>query len=413
MNVLVMGMNYAPESTGIAPFTTALCQELVKRGHQVTVATTFPHYPEWRTYEPYRGKWFLTETLDGVTIRRTRVYLPKRASTVERVLYDSSLGIGNFLAGLGVRDLDLIFIVEPPIQAGVMGRALGALKGVPYVIWVQDLALEAAISVGMMRRSFAMRMAQRLEDWAHAGARKIYVISQGFFENLQGKAIPLSKLEYQPDWVDEDALEIARDETVFRKTHGICEQSVMVLHSGNMGVKQNLENVLEAAVRLRTTSEICFVMVGDGLQKNALVDFARQKNLENVHFLPLQPRELVPQMMAAADIVLVNQHPALVEAVIPSKLLTYMAATRPIIIAAHPDSEAARLVGAGECGVVVAPDQPDALAQAIVALAADPQRRAALGEQGRAYVMKNFARGPRLNSFEASLSAQAARAHHA
>src|SRR5438552_1707065 len=183
MKLLMLCMNYAPESTGIAPFTTALSQELVRRGHQVTVATTFPHYPEWQTYEPYRGKWFLTETLDGVTVRRTRIYLPKRAGALERVLYDSSLGIGNFLVGLRVRDADLILVVEPPIQAGVIGRLLAAVKGMPYVIWIQDLALEAAVSVGMMHPSFAMRMAQRLESWAHTGAGKIYVISQGFLEN--------------------------------------------------------------------------------------------------------------------------------------------------------------------------------------------------------------------------------------
>lgn len=413
MKLLMLCMNYAPESTGIAPFTTALSQELVQRGHQVTVATTFPHYPEWQTYEPYRGKWFLTENIRGVTVRRTRVYLPRHAGTMERVLYDTSLGIGNFLAGMRVRDVDLILVVEPPIQTGVAGRLLATIRGLPYAIWIQDLALEAAMSVGMMRPSFAMRIAQRLETWAHARAEKIYAISQGFLENLGGKGVPHSKLEYQPNWVNAEPSEIMSDTRSFRQMYGICEQAVMVLHSGNMGVKQQLENVLDAAVRLRTQDNICFVMVGDGSQKTALVERAKQANLTNVHFLPLQPHAAVPEMMAAADILLVNQHPDLVEAVIPSKLLTYMMAGRAVVIAAHAESEAARLVQTGECGVVVAPNQPDALAQAIVSLADDPQRRAVLGQHGRAYVEKNFARGPRLDAFEASLSAQAAQAHHA
>lgn len=406
MKLLLLCMNYAPEKTGIAPFTTGLSQELARRGHQVTVATTFPHYPEWSTQEPYRGKWFLTETMQGVTVRRTRVFLPRGTGAAERVLYDTSLSIGHFLSGLSVRDVDLILAVEPPIQAGAIGRVLGLLRRVPYAIWVHDLALEAALAVGMMRTSPVMSLAQKLEDWAHANASKIFVISQGFLQNLERKGIPASILQYLPNWADDYAGEIKPDGTAFRRTHGVCDEAVLVLHSGNMGVKQQLENVLDAAARIDAATGIRFMLVGDGSRKQELIEYAQRAGAANVLFLPLQPDDVVPQMMAAADILLVNQHADMVEAVMPSKLLTYMAAERPVVIAAHPDSEPAREVRDGECGVVVAPDQPDVLAQAILELAREPARRARLGQRGRAFVQENFARTRLMDVFEAQLREQ-------
>lgn len=403
MNLLVVGMNYAPERTGIGPYTTDLCEYLVTRGHQVTVATTFPHYPEWKTYEAYAGKWSLTEQADGVTLKRKRVLLPKRATMVRRMLYDTSLGAGALVTGLAGSHFDLVLGIEPPIQAGVAARLIAARHRVPYVLSVQDLALEAALSVGMMRDSFAMRMAYRLENWVYAGAAKIMVIAPGFYENLRRKGIPDSKLVYMPDWIDINTMRSAEGSNGFRHAHGIREDSLLVLHSGNMGVKQQLENVLRAAARLAMRPEISFLFVGDGSQKEALVADAKREHLHNVSFLPLLPRDEVPQMMAAADILLLNQHPDMIEAAIPSKLLTYMAAARPILIAAHPQSEASRQVRAAECGVIVAPNEPDALANAIVSLAADAPARAALGQHGRAFVEKNFARERLVHQYEECL----------
>jgi colanic acid biosynthesis glycosyl transferase WcaI len=403
MNLLVIGMNYAPERTGIGPYTTDLAEYLVKRGHQVTVATTFPHYPEWKTYEAYAGKWSLTECVNGVTLKRKRVLLPKRATMLRRMLYDTSLGAGALGTGLISKHFDLVLGIEPPIQAGVAARIIAARHHAPYVLLVKDLALEAALSVGMMRDSFAMRMAKRLENWAYAGAEKIIIIAHGFYENLRRKGIPDSKLVYLPDWVDTGALNGTNRGNGFRHAHGIRDDALLVVHSGNMGVKQQLENVLHAAARLAMRPEISFLFVGDGSQKEGLMAVARREHLNNVHFLPLLPRDQVPQMMAAADILLVNQHPDMIEAAIPSKLLTYMAAARPILIAAHPQSEASRQVRAADCGVLVAPNDPDALANAIISLAANPPTRAALGEHGRAFVEKNYARDRLVAQYEECL----------
>jgi colanic acid biosynthesis glycosyl transferase WcaI len=404
MKLLLLCMNYAPERTGIAPFTTDLAEYLARRGHEVTVATTFPHYPEWETHADYSGKWSVQETRNGVTIQRRRIWLPRRATTLRRILYDTSLGVMTLWAGLRTRAMDLVLAVEPPIQAGIAARILAQRKHIPYVLWVQDLALEAAMSVGMMRANRALRLGQSLEQWSHARAQKIIVISQGFVENLRRKGVPSDKLFCLPNWVNVQAVRPEEKGNGFRKTYGIRQDALLVLYSGNMGVKQNLENVLQAAGRLKCHSEIAFALVGDGSQKNMLVEMAQRQGLDNVRLIPLQPLQEVAHMMAAADILLLNQHPDLVEAVIPSKLLTYMAAARPIVIAAHPDSEAARQVQSAACGIRVAPNDPDALVQAIVSLASVPAARAALGERGRAFVEKNFARERLLQRYESVLA---------
>lgn len=403
MNLLVLGMNYAPEHTGIGPFTTDLCEYLARHGHTVTVATTFPHYPEWKTHAAYQGKRAQTEFRNGVTLKRRAVYLPKHPSARERIRYDSSLAAGAWASGLSEKKPDLILGVEPPIQVGVVARLLAAQKGVPYALWIQDLALEAAMAVGMMKDNFAVRAARRLEQWGYDGAASVAVISEGFAENLARKGVPRGKLVLMPDWVDANFIGAIPDANGFRQAHGLEPDALIVLHSGNMGAKQQLDNVLHAAERLQAKSEIEFVLVGDGLQKQDLMAEAQRANLHNVKFMPLVPQSELPKLMAAADIFLLNQHPDVVDAVIPSKLLTYMAAARPVVVAAHPASEAARQLRAANCGVWVQPNEPDALADTVLQLAADPRARHTFGERGRAFVKQNFAREPLLQAFEAWL----------
>lgn len=403
MNLLVIGMNYAPEQTGIAPFTTELCEDLVRHGHSVTVATTFPHYPEWKTHAPYASKRALTEHGNGVTIKRKWVFIPKRASTIQRVMYDTCLGVGTLLSGLAGGNYDLILGVTPPIQVGVTARLLAQRYKVPYVLWVQDLALEAAVSVGMMHASAFLRVAKRVEQWTYDGAARIFVIARSFESNLVRKGVAESKLRYLPDWVDAKFIGGVTNGNGFRRSVGLREDSFIVMHSGNMGAKQQLQNVLGAAQELKPEQDIAFVLVGEGSEKSELMANARRDELRNVFFLPLVPREELPYLMSTADLLVLNQHPDIVEGVIPSKLLTYMASARPVVVAAHPDSEAARQVRAAGCGVWVEPNQPKALAWAVMKLARDPAARQRLGEHGRRFVEKYFAREQILRAFETEL----------
>lgn len=403
MKLLIIGMNYAPEQTGIAPFTTELCEHLARHGHTVTVATTFPHYPEWKTAARYAGMYALTETRNGVLLKRKWVFLPKRASTLQRVLYDTSLGLGALVSGLRGGSYDLILGVAPPIQVGVTARLLARRYNIPYVLWLQDLALEAATSVGLMRESALLRFARRLERWTYAGASQVIVIAASFAENLSRKGVSESRLRYLPNWVDAEFIGGVENGNGFRRSVGLSDDSFIVMHAGNMGAKQQLQNVLDAARELISQPEIAFVLAGEGSEKPGLMELAQRSDLRNVYFLPLVPRQELPHLMATADLLVLNQHPEMVEGVIPSKLLTYMAAGRPVVVAAHPDSEAARQVRAAGCGILVEPNQPVALARAVIQLAHDPAARVRFGQQGRSFVVKHFARERLLRAYESEL----------
>lgn len=403
MKLFVIGMNYAPEQTGIAPFTTELCEHLARHGHTVTVATTFPHYPEWKTDARYATKYAHTETRNGVTLKRKLVFLPKRASALQRILYDTSLGLGAMISGLRGGGYDLILGVAPPIQVGVTARLLARRYKIPYVLWLQDLALEAATSVGMMRESALLRLARRLERWTYAGASRILVIAQSFVTNLSRKGVADSKLRYLPNWVDAEFIGGVENGNGFRRSVGLSDDAFIVMHAGNMGAKQQLQNVLDAARELTPQSGIAFVLAGEGSEKPGLMERAQRSDLRNVYFLPLVPRQELPHLMATADLLVLNQHPEMVEGVIPSKLLTYMAAGRPVVVAAHPDSEAARQVRAAGCGILVEPNQPVALARAVMQLAHDPAARVRFGQQGQSFVVKHFSREHLLRAYESEL----------
>jgi colanic acid biosynthesis glycosyl transferase WcaI len=387
----------------MAPLNTELCEYLVSRGHEVSVATCFPHYPEWKVPPAYRRKLWQRETRNGVAIFRSYNYIPSRRTTIRRILYDTSFGLSAALRGLPIGQVDLVLAVSPPLQAGLAGCFLARLKGVPLLLEIQDLVPDLAIAVGMLRNPWAIKLAQMLENFIYRRSDGILVISEGFAANLAGKGVPKSKVSFLPLWVDSQFISPRNRIGPFRETHQIPEAQTVVLYTGNMGAKQNLENVLEAAVHLQTQPDVSFFFVGDGSEKTRLQEHARDRALSNVRFLPLvppQPRELLPQMLAAADILILNQSAHVVDTVIPSKLFTYMAAGRPVVAAVSPSSQAAACIRQSGSGITVAAEDPAALASAISQLKADKELAERLGRQGRHFVEEHCARERILRKYE-------------
>ncbi len=391
MNIELVAMNYAPERTGIAPFNTGLAEHLAATGHSVAVLTTFPHYPEWRVAAEYRGRWLVQERRNGVRIIRCRGYVPGRRSTLRRIAYDSALAVPAVVAGLHLPKPDVVLAVSPPLELAAAAWLLARLRRARFVLQVKDLVPDIAIALGMLRSGLAIRTARELERFVYRRAERILTICQGFVDNLRAKGVPEEKLLLLPDWVDTDVIRPLPRRNCFRADHRISEDAFVALHSGNMGVKQWLENVLEAAERIRDPRFV-FLLVGDGAEKLRLEQFAQARRMENVRFLPLQPAERLPEMLAAADVLLLNQAPAIVDMVIPSKLLTYLAAGRPVVAAIHELSEAARLIRTAGCGAVVPPGDPEALAGALVQLARDPAICRQFGAAGRRHAVECFDR---------------------
>jgi colanic acid biosynthesis glycosyl transferase WcaI len=407
VRVLILGLNYLPESTSIGPYTSDLAESLLAAGHSVEVVTGFPMAPQWRIWEGYRGKWFSREVVNGVPIRRCYLYVPKEPRrTVNRVLFDTSFAVSSFLAALTTGRCDLVLSVSPPLQAGLTGSLVSKLKRAPLFVHVQDLVPDAAVATGMLAEgSLAARMARGMERWVYRHAEAVGVICEGFRQNLLAKGVPARKIKLLHNHINLDFIAPGPRDGRFRAQWGIAPSDFVVMYSGSVGLKQGLETLIDTAKLLSSERQVRFVIIGEGPSLPGLVVQATAARLSNVTFLPLQPRELLPEQLAAADVLAITQRRAVTDTVFPGKLLYYMAAARPILAAVSGESETGRFITAQRVGVVTPPEDPAAMAGAILQLR--QQGVEELGRRGRAVVEQVFDRRVVLPAFLTELEALA------
>lgn len=390
MRILLVGLNYAPEVVGIGPYTTELAEHFAATGHDVSVLTSFPYYPHWKIDPAYRRKRpFVVETINRVRVVRSPILLPGAGhSMLRRILFDSSSAMTSLTASAGIGAVDLVICVSPPLQLGVTAWLIARSRGARLVLHLQDLVPDAALSVGMMGEGRAVRLARRLERFVYSRAELITVISQGFSDNLIGKGVPKEKLRLLPNWVETRKFDVSPDPAV-RTMLGAQNGETLVLHTGNMGAKQGLETVVDAAAELENEN-VVVALVGDGSQRRDLEARAARLGLTNLKFVPLQ--DDFPATLAAADVLVLAQRGQLIDSVSPSKLLSYMASGKPVVAAVNELSEAGRLVRLAKGGVLVPPEDPRALAVAVRTLHGDPESSSAFGDAGRQYVAEHFGR---------------------
>ena len=401
MRVLVVGTNYVPERTGMAPFSTGLCEHFADQGHDVHVVTTFPYYPEWRIWDGYRGKLTQRENINGVNVRRVWHYVPARASSLlQRLLHDVSFAIHVFFAALFVRKFDIVCCVCPPPTLALTGYLLSLFRRQPYMILLTDLASDAALATGIMQEGFAVRMARNLEEFLYRHAVNVVCICQGFVEKLTARRVDPDSLVLIPLWGNTDNVYPIEGATKFREANNFKPNDFLAMYTGNIGKKQDLMNVVRAAELSRHLTDLTWVLVGDGEERNLIDDAIRQRGLTNIRMLPLQPVSILAEMYSAANALFIHQKAAVVDSVIPSKLLTYMAAGRPILAAVSDKSETARYVESANCGLVLHPESPEALVESVLSLRSDSALQSRLGASGRTYVQQHFAKDKILQKYD-------------
>jgi len=406
MRVLIVGINYWPEETGVAPYTTGMAEHLAAEGAHVDVLTGMPHYPEWRVPQPYTRKLRSSESRHGIAIRRLRTYVPKEQDALRRIGYEIGF-LANGLVPSRLESPDLVVGVVPSLSGAALAATLARRYRVPYGLVFQDLIGAAAQQSGIRGGKRVARVTRDLEGRLARGAHRVAVISPGFIDYLTGLGVERGRLVHIRNWSHLAAPAAARDET--RARLGWAPDDIVVLHAGAMGNKQGLENVIDTARRATTTLPSArFVFMGDGNQKAALV--ARAGSLPNVAFIPPCEKSELPDILAAADILLVNERASVSDMSLPSKLTSYMVAGRPILAAVPLTGYTAREIDASEAGLVVPPEDPAALLYAISSLAGDPGRSARLGAAGRAWVDSTLRPGailPHLTAFVGDLLAPA------
>jgi len=398
MRILILGLNYIPESTSIGPYTADLAEFLVTQGHDVQIVTAFPSAPHWRIWPEYRGRWYMSETIRQVKIFRTYIYVPSDPrSAFRRILFDLSFSVSAFIGSLRSGPYDLVVAISPPLQLGITGWLLSRWKRVPFLLHIQDMVAEAAVAAGTLSaRSMPVRIARVLEKFLFKHSDGIGVICEGFKRAISEAGADLRKIHLLPNSIDLDFIQPCERTNEFRNRHGLCPADFVLMYSGSISSKQGLEILVEAAAFIQDPA-IKIVIVGDGARLPEIRKRASDLTLTNVLFLPLQPRETLSAQLGAADLLVITQKPAVKDIVFPGKLLYYMAAQRPILAIVNPDSETGRFVTTERVGSVVPPDSPEAVAEAIVHL--KTLRLTELGRNARCTAERYFDRKTVLPAF--------------
>jgi len=401
MRILVLGINYAPERTAVAPYTTGLCEHLVNRGHEVIVITAFPYYPEWRVWDGYRGRLYMQERINKVSVHRVRHFVPGRASSLaQRLAHDLSFTISALVVGLFIGRPDVIYCSCPPPTIAFSAYILSKIYRRQYIIKLTDLASDAALATGILKDGAAVRIARAIERFVYRKSHAVVCLCQGFVERLASRGIAREKLQLIPDWADTKKILPIAEATAFRRANGLTTDQFVVMHTGNMGKKQGLINVVRAAELSQDKANLVWILVGQGEERAEIEEEITRRRLKNIKMLPLQPADGLADMYSAADVLLLNQKVTVEDAVIPSKLLTYMAAGRSVLAAANERSEAAQLIRSAQCGFVVPAEDPERLVEAAVSLWQNVSLRQRFGQNGRAFADRNFTKQRVLQDYD-------------
>jgi colanic acid biosynthesis glycosyl transferase WcaI len=378
-HILFVAINYWPEPSGNAPYTTGLAEYMVRAGHRVSVVTGFPHYPSWHVDPEYGSGFRRRETIGGVEVIRRRHYVPARQSVLGRGLYEGTFMLHGLFCQLDPPDA--VVGVIPSLGGGALARIFAARWHAPYGVIVQDLMGRAAAQSGMASGGRVAGGVSTLEGWALRRARAVAVVSPSFVPYLRSLGVRANRIVDLPNWIVRPAVQANVAKT--RQRLGWGDQQI-VLHAGNMGLKQGLEQVL-AAAEIAATSEprVRFVLLGDGNQRPMLERAAA--HLPNVQFLPSQPDDEYSAALAAADVLLLSQRSTVADMSLPSKLTSYCAAGRPIVAAVRDDGATYREIQRTGAGMTVPAGDPEALLRALAELRNDPTLAARLGAAGRSY----------------------------
>jgi glycosyltransferase involved in cell wall biosynthesis len=382
--------HYFPPEVG-APQTRLfeLAQRCTAAGHAVTVVTGFPNYPTGVIPVDYRGKRSMDEKLDGIRVLRTSVYATRNRGFVRRILNHLSFALSSLTAIRKVGPTDVIFVESPPLLIGLAVLIYRRFKRAPFIFNVSDIWPQSAVELGALRNPLAIRLAEMLELYLYGQAARVSVVTPGMIERLAARGVPRQKLFLLTNGVDTATFKPADPDRELAGRLGLNGQKIF-LYAGTHGLAQGLGVILDAA-RLTTKADVMYVLAGEGAEKEALVARANAEGIANVRFLPNQPKSMMPALLNLAYATIIPlRRLDLFKSALPSKMFESMAAARPIVAAVW--GEAADLVEAAACGLVVAPEDSNALHAAVERLAADPGLAGTLGRNGRDYVIEHFDR---------------------
>src|SRR3954454_2801775 len=395
MRILFVTHYFHPEVGAPQTRILDLGQELARRGHEVTILTRFPNYPDGVIPPPYRGRRFAVERLGALRVVRAPIYPAPNRGVVRRLLNHASFALSSVLAAPRARAADAVVVETPPLFLAPSGVAIARAKRARLVLSVADLWPDAVIQFGALDHRGAIAAARALERFAYRHADAILVPTPGLERILVDRGIPPERVAVAAHGVDPARfpLEGAPDPVPGR-----------VVYCGTIGMGHATGTLVEAARRLRAAGgEQEFLVVGDGAERPELEAQVRDLGLEGVSFPGRVPRDRLPEVLATATVTVATQRdlPLLADA-LSTKVLEYMAAARPVV--ASVSGWTADVITRAGAGIVCPPEDPQALADGIAELTADPYRARAMGASGRRYVEEHLTRAQAVEVLERPLA---------
>lgn len=391
MKVLLITPYYPPEIGGAAHLMCELAASLRDRGHRVTVLTGYPRYNVKVAPPQYRRSFRMTETLDGIEVKRARILTLPRSSMIGRGLEHFFVGAWlTALAAVAPR-ADAAMVLSPPLPLPWMIAGLGRVRRVPVVVNIQDLFPREAVELRMLTNKALIAFFEAMERQVYRWAARITVHSPGNKGHVVARGGAGGRVDVVGNWIDLDRIRPGARANAFSRRYGLDDRFV-VSYAGTMGWAQDMGTIVKSAALLRDRKEILFLFVGDGVEKGKAQALSLELGLANMLWLPTQPWSVYPEILAASDACLINLCPELRTPVVPSKLLSIMAAGRPVVASLPAESDARGMIADAASGITVGAGEERALAEAIGRLASDRGLGREMGRRGRAYAEANLSR---------------------
>lgn len=388
-----MAANFWPEPTGSAQTVGEFAAYLAAHGCDVRVATSMPWYPEWEIWPAYRGALWRTEEHAGMRIYRSWHILLRQSSVGARVLHEISLSflsIVNIMRALW--GAQVAYVAVPLLSFSFVSSVIAAAMGVERIAIVKDVLPDAVVEVGLMKNPVMIAVSRWMARVTYTLASEIQTLGEGMRRRIARTAPPGKPIRIVPDTIDGRELEPVPAEANEFRTRFVPAGTFAVLHTGNMGRKQDLDVLARTADRLRHEPGIHFYVFGEGTDRARFLDYCAALKLPNLSHFPLQERAMLRHMLSGADVVLVSQLPEVVDIVVPSKLITALGAGAMVVAACDPASETARVVSESGGGLLIPPSDDGAFAEAIARIRGGGVDVPAHRARARAYALRTFER---------------------
>lgn len=385
---------YFPPEIGSASFLFyELGRELARQGERVTVITGFPTYNVNPKSLPdkYRKGCCLKENIDGMDVIRVRTLSLPRYVPVARGIEQFITAFLFFWRGLFIRqeDAERILVYSPPLPLGLTAYGLSRMKRAPFVFNLQDIFPQSAIDLGVLKSRMLIKFFRGLERFIYKKANVVTCHSEGNRDHVISCGGRAGKIRVVPNWVNTDEIFPGPRRNSFSREWGI-EGKFVVSFAGVIGYSQDIDIVLDSVQYLKNCPDLCFVIVGDGVVKDRLVKRARESGVNNVLFVPMQPKEIYPLILHSSDVCIATLKREVKTPVVPSKILGIMAAGKPVVASMDLSGDAPKIIKEAACGICVEPEDAKMFSEAILKFYNDRGLAEEYGKNGRKYAEENF-----------------------